>query len=161
MFKGNAGVQVKHHAEVLKRLMDAFNFARKEDVLVGVPQENSGRSDGITNAELMYIHTYGSPANGIPARPTIEPVVRDPANRATLQRIMRGSLTSAFKGNIPGARSGKARAGMMAVNLIKARFGSAALAPNSPITIERKGSSAPLIDTGALRNSITYVIRKK
>ena len=52
MLNGNAGVQVKHHAEVLKRLMDAFDFARKEDVLVGVPQENSGRSDGITNAEL-------------------------------------------------------------------------------------------------------------
>lgn len=32
--------------------------------------------------------------------------------------------------------------------------------PNSPVTIERKGSSNPLIDTGQLRDSITYKVVK-
>ena len=32
--------------------------------------------------------------------------------------------------------------------------------PNSPVTIARKGSSRPLIDTGELRASITYRTEK-
>jgi hypothetical protein len=31
--------------------------------------------------------------------------------------------------------------------------------PNSPVTVERKGSSAPLIDSGQLRQSIRYEVR--
>ena len=34
-------------------------------------------------------------------------------------------------------------------------------APNAPSTIRRKGSSRPLIDTGRMRQSVSYVIRKK
>lgn len=155
-------VKFKENVGLLKRLMDAFSFARDEDVLVGIPQEASSRnSDGVSNVKLMYIHTNGSPVNGIPARPTIEPAIRDPANRIVLQKLLKGSLATAFTGNISGARSAKERAGMMAVNMIRARFGSASLAPNAPYTVMKKGSSAPLIDTGQLRNSITYVIRKK
>ena len=155
-------VEVKEHANVMKKLMDAFNFCKKTDVLVGIPQENNAtREDGVTNVQLMYIHTYGSPARRIPARPTIEPAITDPANRAVLQNLLKVSMVSAFAGNLNGALTGKNRAGMMAVNMIKTRFGSAALAPNAPSTVRRKGSSAPLIDTGVLRNSITFVIRKK
>lgn len=33
-------------------------------------------------------------------------------------------------------------------------------APNSPRTIALKGSSRPLIDTGAMQEAITYVVRK-
>ena len=31
----------------------------------------------------------------------------------------------------------------------------------APSTIKRKGSAQPLVDTGALRQSITYIIRPK
>lgn len=33
-------------------------------------------------------------------------------------------------------------------------------APNAQSTIDAKGSSQPLIDTGLLRNSLTHVVRK-
>jgi hypothetical protein len=51
--------------------------------------------------------------------------------------------------------------GLWVVNKVKAKFGSDDLVPNSEATIKAKGSDKPLIDTGQLRNSITYVIRKK
>jgi hypothetical protein len=38
---------------------------------------------------------------------------------------------------------------------------SIGIAPNKPSTVERKGSSRPLIDTGALKRSTTYVVRSK
>ena len=33
--------------------------------------------------------------------------------------------------------------------------------PNAPSTVRRKGSSKPLIDTGRMRQSVNYVIRRK
>lgn len=33
--------------------------------------------------------------------------------------------------------------------------------PNSEATIRRKGSSHPLIDTGTMKNSVNFVIKKK
>lgn len=33
--------------------------------------------------------------------------------------------------------------------------------PNSPVTIARKGSSKPLVDTGLLRASVTFQLREK
>lgn len=33
-------------------------------------------------------------------------------------------------------------------------------APNSPVTIALKGSERPLVDTGELRKSITYVVKE-
>ena len=160
MFRARGFVKAKHNMRLLKTIVNAFNFASDEDVLVGIPAENTaGYGSGVTNIQLLYIHSQGSPVNGIPARPTVEPAIQ--ANRAMLATMLRGSLAMAFTGNIAGARAAKARAGQMAANLVKARFGSGSLAPLKPATIKAKGSSAPLIDTGQLRNSITYVIRKK
>ena len=51
------------------------------------------------------------------------------------------------------------RAGTIAANAAKRKFGSAELAPNAPSTIARKGSDKPLIDTGSLRRSIVAVVR--
>ena len=46
--------------------------------------------------------------------------------------------------------------GVYMTNLIKERMAQGIKPSNSKITIERKGSSTPLIDSGQLRNSITY-----
>lgn len=162
LISGEMKMEFKENVAMMKRLSDAFNFARKEEVLVGIPQEGTvNYPEGVTNVQLMYIHTHGSPVRGIPPRPTIEPAITEPANRQILQGLLRGSLGSAFTGNLGGARAGMNRAGMMAVNMVRAWFGSSHLAPNAPYTVMMKGSSAPLIDTGQLRNSITFVIRKK
>lgn len=48
--------------------------------------------------------------------------------------------------------------GQYVVGLIKQRIANGIAPPNSPWTIAKKGSSKPLIDTGQLRNSITYKV---
>lgn len=52
------------------------------------------------------------------------------------------------------------RVGLLAANLIQARIRSSRswAAPLSPVTIAKKGSSVPLIDTGRLIASVTYRI---
>jgi hypothetical protein len=51
--------------------------------------------------------------------------------------------------------------GTVARNLVDAAFASGGFgqwAPNTPATIRRKGSSAPLIDSAQLRKSVTYQV---
>ena len=49
--------------------------------------------------------------------------------------------------------------GQYVVGLIKQRIANGIPPANSPYTIANKGSSKPLIDTGQLRNSITYTVQ--
>jgi hypothetical protein len=49
--------------------------------------------------------------------------------------------------------------GMRVVGDIQDRISDGIPPPNSPITIARKGSSKPLIDSGQLRQSISFEVR--
>jgi hypothetical protein len=51
------------------------------------------------------------------------------------------------------------RIGAAAVGIVQDRIAAGIAPDNDPATIERKGSSTPLIDTGQLRGSITYEVR--
>jgi len=43
----------------------------------------------------------------------------------------------------------------------KGVFTGVAWEPNADYTVEKKGSSQPLIDTGLLRNTLTHVVRSR
>ena len=153
-------LKVTDNLQELKNLALGFGFLGKLDVLVGIPQEANADHGGITNAELLYIHTNGSPARGIPARPTIQPAIQDPAVRSRLQSMFKSAFLMGITGNRGGAMNMYQRIGLVGANAAKAKFGAVG-PPLKPATIARKGSSATLIDTGALRNAITFVVRKK
>lgn len=140
--------------------MMGLNLIGKMDVLVGIPQESNEDHGGITNAELLFIHTNGSPARGIPARPTIQPAVQNPEVRLRLQKLFKRGMLLALTGNRAGARKVYHQIGQIGANEAKKKFGTVP-PPLKAATIKAKGSSATLIDTGALRNAITYVVRKK
>lgn len=162
-------------------------------VLVGIPQEKSSRDDngdGITNAELLYIHahgirrkemrdemksdmdkgnsyskafslyihSHGSPLWGSPPRPVIEPAIE--AHKKEVSSLMKSGMKEYLQHN--KSLIGLRRAGIFGATVSKSWFDDPrnGWAPNSPLTIKRKGSDIPLIDTGALRRSITYVIRE-
>lgn len=44
---------------------------------------------------------------------------------------------------------------------IKKQIASGDFTPNSPATVRQKGSARPLIDTGRMRQSIRYIVRKR
>lgn len=153
-------VKMKENLRELNNLRKGFLWAGRTDVLVGIPQETNADHGGISNAELLYIHTNGSPARGIPARPTIQPAIQDPEVRQRLQSMFGKAFTMALLGNIAGAEQVYNQIGMIGANAAKAKFGNIG-PPLKPATIAAKGSSAVLIDTGALRNAVTYVVRQK
>ena len=150
--------------EVFKKLKKLAG----KDVLIGVPQEKSGREVAedlgeskslITNAELMFIHTNGSELLNIPKRPTIEPTIEQ--NRDAIAKKIKKIVLDIVNTNTDNSDAELEKIGLWLVNKVRAKFGSEELAPNAPSTIKAKGSDRPLIDTGQLRNSVTYVIRRE
>jgi hypothetical protein len=118
-------------------------------------------------AHALYLQRFGSPAMNIPPRPIIEPAIEDSQNKAKITVELRQAAQAALD---PTRKDGRnralfflRRAGMVAQNLVRAWFVNPrnGWAPNAPSTIRRKGSNRPLIDTGELRKSITYVVESR
>lgn len=145
----------------------AMKFMKENSVYVGIPQEETTRDeDGITNAELLFIHTNGSPKNNIPARPVIEPAIKNDKERLT--SMMKKASRLVFEGNKQEVIRQLKLVGMRGQNISRAWFVNPenGWPPNSPGVYRRKlakGSTdpKPLIDTGELRKSITYVVVTK
>lgn len=135
----------------------------QEQVLVGVPATKADRKEGpISNAALAYIHNTGSPAQNIPARPFMEPGIKDAQD--TIVKLMKQVAQAALHGNRDAVLRGLNAVGLKVASAIKSRIQSNTPPPLSPGTIaarKRRGITREntLIDKGELRNSISYVLQ--
>ena len=145
----------------IQAVQKSIKELKKIDVLVGVPQEETDRrEESITNAELLYIHTNGSPANNIPPRPIIEPAIQDAKEEIGI--LLKEAILKALEGDTDSAVAGMEKAGLQGENAAKGWFTNPKnnWTANAESTIKQKGSSRPLIDTAQLRKSITHVVKK-
>jgi hypothetical protein len=124
--------------------------------------EKMAVDSGINNAELLYIHTHGSPRKHIPARPVIEAAISETENKKKIAQELSKVAQLALQGKPQEAAKQLDKAGQLGENVSRAWFTNPknGWAPNAPSTIRRKGSSRPLIDTGSLRKAITHVVSK-
>ena len=155
---------VKVTVDETKNVLANIKAMLGKQVLVGIPDANAGRKDGaITNAALGYIHENGSPARNIPARPFLIPGVA--AVKAKTVSILKRAAEDGLE-NPSAVDKGLNAAGLVAVASVKNRIRNGeGFAPLSEATIaerKRKGAKGtkPLIRTGQLLNSITYVVRE-
>lgn len=141
---------------------------------------------GINNAALAYIHEHGAPEANIPARPFLAPGVESAKGAIVTQ--MKNAGTAAMDGKPAGIEKALNAAGLAAQNGARAAITDGDFEPLTPaaaISRMRRRSSTwarykaaspeqksdmieaelsgakPLIDSGQLRSSIAYVIRKK
>lgn len=121
------------------------------------PEINKGTKYSV--ALQMYIHEHGSMAYQVPPRPIIEPAIKDA--KEGVGKMLGIAAKQAAEGNDP--QGALEDVGGFAQEKVKEWFTDPknGWAPNSPSTIAKKRlhSNQPLIDTGALRGSITSVIR--
>ena len=138
-------------------------------VLVGVPGETAERQpvDGekvtMNNPTLLFIHEHGSPARNIPARPTLGPGIEDARDK--IGERMGKTALALISGREVDVEKQLHAVGLIAQSSVRARFGGPDLAPLAPSTLAARRAKgrpgeAPLIETGQLRNAITYVIMK-
>lgn len=110
----------------------------------------------IETAELAKMLHYG--AKGIPSRPFLEEGIQEVQDK--LKAAMKAELEKFMKGGVPNWD----KIGTMAVGSIQEFVRSdhyKSTKPNSPATIEAKGSDTPLIDTADLINSLTFIVDTK
>lgn len=182
------GISVEFKGMTPEELAKKIVRAARTEVLVGIPRSTAMRPDDeISNAEIAYINEHGDPARRIPPRPFMEPglqrcrdKVRDAMTAGVQQLAQGGSLRPAAE-----------RVGLICQASIRGVFVDNDWKPLSPRTImaraqrtvsKRKGyddksaqqqhtmlakelarraNDRPLIDTGALRQSITYVVTEE
>ncbi len=135
-------------------------------MLVGIPESAPERDDEpISNAVIGYIQETGSPVNNIPPRPFLVPGVKD-AQVPIAAQLGKGAQL-ALSGQASAAETALHSAGLTAQNAVRAKLQAGEdfqpLAESTLAARRRRGRSGtkPLIDTGQLRNSITYVVRDK
>jgi len=139
-------------AALLKRLDDGF-------VNVGILAGEGQHEDSVlTVAQIGFWHEFGAENANIPERSFIRSTINGKAkeikavSRAQLKKVINGVTTT---------EKGLGILGAFTAGLIQEKFTSNNWAPNTAKTELRKGSSAPLIDTGQLRQSISYEVKAK
>jgi len=159
---------------VKDRVDDIVNSVRsltQKEILVGIPMATANREPEPgekepppDNATLGYIHEFGSPAENIPDRPFLIPGVRDAVDQI-VNRLSRAAVAAVdTKQEVVDAQLNAA--GLIAQNSVRAKITGGPFTPLSPKTIQKRRSRKPprtgikpLLDTGQLRRSVTYVIR--
>lgn len=134
--------------------------ARAKKYSVKWSQKAQTKADAV-NALDAYLFAKGSPWWNIPPRPFLEPALD--AHKAEIALFQKSIITAALEGKIEEAKRQTALLGLFCQAKVKGWFTDArnGWQPNHPMIIAIKGSDKPLIDTGALRNSITYVVRQE
>lgn len=147
------------HNGGLKGFLERFREIGKPKVYIGVPSSKNGihKDSKINMATLLALHVLGAPTRGIPQRDPIRPPLM--ANSKRYTQLMAQGFSNALKDKEKIAQVYE-KIGLVASNDVKEYFVMGDFVPLQQKTIDRKGSSKPLIDTSELRNSITYEVRK-
>ena len=161
----------------LSGIRKAMKTLTRQDVLIGVPGDESGREegDGLNNAELSYIHEFGTEDGRIPPRPHLVPGVKK-------------AQADIADGDASAVRAGLEKAGLLGQNAVRATFTDNDWPPLADGTLDAKplrksdtgdvltdrkgrplreksrresGKINPLMDTRQLQKAHTYVIRDK
>ena len=139
-----------------KNLQQFKDSVVKAGILAKDGSEN--HSEGITVFQIGMIHEFGVPEKNIPRRSFIRVPIESNIKEITKLIENNHKLVSE---NAMSAKVALDRIGIKAQNTIKESFRNNDWKPLKRATVKRKGSSRPLIDTGQLIGSISYIVEKE
>ena len=139
-----------------KNLQQFKDSVVKAGILAKDGSEN--HSEGITVFQIGMIHEFGVPEKNIPRRSFIRVPIENNIKEITKLIENNHKLVSE---NSMSAKVALDRIGIKAQNTIKESFRNNDWKPLKRATIKRKGSSRPLVDTGQLIGSISYIVEKE
>lgn len=150
-------VRKQHKPGLLERIQR--NLSGPKQVKVGFPAGESSAGN-IQKAIWNHFGTKGGASGGgwggpIPERPFLANAMRDNKGkyREGMQTAARAILADEYD-----MRSALSKLGVLAQGDVQAEITALSTPPNSPVTIARKGSSNPLIDTGEMRQAVTWKV---
>jgi len=163
--KPQVNINVNITVDNLSQFEKAIELLQRKQVLAGVPEAKARRQgDPINNATLAAIHDRGSPSQNIPARPFMEPGIKDVSGKIEQKLLSAGQAV--LDGDALKAEQRLEEVGLIAQNGLRARVNSNIQPPLKPATLaarRRRGRTGTrtLVDTASMRNSLTYVVRDK
>ncbi len=123
--------------------------------------------DIVKRAALNEFGTRGGASGGgwggpVPERPMLRTTMR--GNRTKYQHAMKAEMRGIVRAIASGHRMDTgpilSRLGIRVQGDIQSTITSLQSPPNSPVTIALKNSANPLIDTGEMRQKVTYSVEK-
>ncbi len=120
--------------------------------------EGNNYEDGTPVAYVATIHEFGAPSQNIPPRPTMGPTVK--ANTDEYLKQLGFAAKGVQNGKITG-QDAMQLIGEKVAGDIRESISRLESPPLKPATVEQKGFSKPLIDTGQMLNSLTATVSKK
>ena len=137
----------KRYFAELKKLADS-------EIQVGF-QSDQTYEDGTSLAEIAAHNELGS--SDTPARPFMRQSFEN--HEAELKAGCEAANRIVNSGG--SAEQALQQLGAMAKGLVQDEIVNGDFAPNAESTIQKKGSEQPLIDTGTMRQSVNFVIKRR
>ncbi len=138
--------------------------------VVGIRQENGAKlpegadPGSITYAEIATVHEFGSADGAIPERSFLRSAFdenREKISKALERELLKIVDDAVREGSTRLVYRALGRVGARVTGMVQAKIRNGPFVPNAPMTIARKKSDKPLIDTGRLRQSIDFEVRKR
>ena len=129
-------------------------FRRNLDVKVGFIKGDRAVS-GVPMATVAATHEFGVPERGIPQRSFLRSGIHE--GKAGQIKLASQYATKIVLGKA-SLDSGLRAIGVLVKGQVQDKINRGPFAPLSDETIDRKGSSKPLIDTAAMKQSVKFVV---
>lgn len=143
----------KRQKRALKTAVKRLKAGRSVSETLAETIATGNEGEAIPLAMIAAVHEFGSPEHNIPERSFLRAGIRrgipkfHQLNADSLRKVVRGEMT--VEGSLE-------KLGVVATGEVKREFVVGKFVPLKPATIRRKGSSRPLIDSGQLRQAVTY-----
>lgn len=138
-----------------ERFFKQIDELREKEVFIGFQSGEVTDDRGVDMAQIAMWNELGTSTS--PSRPFLRMSVDE--NASDINDMCGKQLKSIAEGGT--AEQCLKQVGVFGVSLVQEKIVSGSYAPNAPSTVKKKGSDKPLIDTGRMRQSVKYVIRKK
>ncbi len=138
-----------------KRIMRELDKLQELLVKVGF-QDGQKYPDGTMVVDVAAWNELGTV--NMPSRPFMRDSVDE--NEEKIVKFLQAKAVDIIK-NGKTAEQVLKEVGVFQKGIIQDTIVSGSFKPNSPATIAKKGSSKPLIDTGIMRNSVNFIIKKR
>ena len=147
-------MKIKYSGKNIATKLQQLKKLKKSRVKVGFPKGFNAYPDGTPVALVASVHEFGSPSKNIPSRPFFRTTLFVNKNYKDLRfktfaQIARGKITPSV---------GLGRLGDVVKNDIVESIVAIQAPTLKAETIKKKKSSNPLVDTGHLKQSVTYKV---
>lgn len=126
--------------------------------VVNVGYPDGPKEEGTSVAMIAAVHNFGVPEKGIPERPFMTQGIAhgrerfNALNRRNIPLVLQGQMTT---------DQALGQLGAMAVGAIQQEIKNGEFKALKQSTMDEKGSTRPLIDTGQMLQTTTFVIENK